>query len=99
MDHESTGRPGGASHALGAVCLRGEEAVLHVMGLPRWGALGVRARSLRVAAVVAGWAAGRGSGGRCACPPASLAQGIRRAAMSPAAFGGRIVEPRYRGGL
>ena len=34
-----------------------------------------------------------------ACPPSSPAQGIPRAAMSPAASGGRIVETRYRGGF
>ena len=65
-----------------------------MMGLPRW-ALAVHARSLRLAAppLVAGWAAGRGSCGRCACSPSSLAQGIPRAAMSPAASGGCTVEP------
>ena len=54
-----------------------------MMGLPRW-ALGVRAHSLRLSAPPAGDRVGGGS---------SLAQGIPRAAMSPAASGGRSVEP------
>jgi hypothetical protein len=60
----------------------GEEAVLHVMGVPRWA--WASARSLCLAAPHAG---GR-VGGR-----SSLAQGIPRAAMSPAASGRRTVVP------
>jgi hypothetical protein len=76
---------------VGRGLFEGEEAVLQVMGLLAE-PLSTR-RSLRLTAPVAGWAAGRGSCGRCACPPSSLAQGIPRAAMSSAASGGRSVEP------
>jgi hypothetical protein len=59
-----------------------EEAVLHVMGLPRWA--WASARALLAPRAPAG---GR-VGGR-----SSLTQGIPRAAMDPAASGGRSVEP------
>jgi hypothetical protein len=61
-----------------------EEAVLHVMGLPRWARASARAPCASRAP----------AGGRVG--PSSLAQGIPRAAMNPAASGGRSVEPLPR---
>ena len=60
----------------------GKEAVLHVMGLPRWAWASARAPCASRAP------AGGRVGGR-----SSLAQGIPRVAMNPAASGGRTVEP------
>jgi len=79
---------------VGRGLFEGEEAVLHVIGLPRW-ALAVHAFSLRLAAPRR-WPGGRPVADRAEgalCPPSSLAQGIPRAAMSPGASGGRTVEP------
>jgi hypothetical protein len=59
-----------------------EETVLHVMGLPRWAWASARAPCASRAP------AGGRVGGR-----SSLAQGIPRAAMNPAASGGRTLEP------
>ena len=58
----------GGSNALGGSVLR-EEAALHVMGLPRW-VLGVRTRSLRVAALPL-WPGGRPVADRAEGPPLS----------------------------
>ena len=59
-----------------------EEAVLHVMGLPRWAWASARAPC---ASRAPGW----WPGGR----PVVASLGIPRVAMNPAASGGRTVEP------
>jgi hypothetical protein len=83
-----------AARTRGRGLFEGEEAVLHVMGslAGPWASARAPCASRRPP-LVAGWAAGRGSCGRCPSPPSSLARGIPRAAMSPVASGGRTVEP------